>query len=302
VRLSFASSTRSRISFLRLLCLFAANHLLACSILSVAVTAAVGDDPVSSKAAAPKPKRVLLIGQGPDGHPFASHEYMAGLNILAACLQQQPGLQPVIVNADGAWAEGPELLDGADAVVLYLAEGAKWMQRDEARFAAFQQLARRGGGVVVLHWAMGTKDAAHIDGFLAIAGGCHGGPDRKYKVLTATLAAASPQHPIMAGVAPVEVHDEFYYALKFARPAGQVVPVAQAEVDGQPQTVAWAWQRPDGGRSAGFSGAHFHRNWELESYRRLTVQAVLWSLGQAVPAGGAPVTVSTGLLKLLPRE
>src|SRR5262245_21677300 len=31
-------------------------------------------------------KKLLLIGQGPDGHPATTHEYMAGLKVLAACL------------------------------------------------------------------------------------------------------------------------------------------------------------------------------------------------------------------------
>lgn len=34
-----------------------------------------------------KGKRLLLIGQGPDGHPAGTHEFMAGVRILARCLQ-----------------------------------------------------------------------------------------------------------------------------------------------------------------------------------------------------------------------
>jgi hypothetical protein len=131
----------------------------------------------------PAPVKLLLIGSGPDGHPAQTHEYMAGLKILAHCLKDVPGLEIVTVRADEPWREGPELIARADGVVLYLSEGARWMNHDLKRREALAKLAARGGGIAVLHWAMGTKDAKHITGCLQLLGGCHGGPDRKYKVL-----------------------------------------------------------------------------------------------------------------------
>ena len=46
------------------------------------------------------PRRLLLLGQGPDGHPPAAHEYFAGLRILKKCLDRVEGLQATIVNAN----------------------------------------------------------------------------------------------------------------------------------------------------------------------------------------------------------
>jgi hypothetical protein len=94
---------------------------------------------------AAKPKRVLLVGQGPDGHAWGSHEYHDGIRIVAEILQQVPGVQAIVVNADEPWSEGPELLDGADGAFLYLAEGAKWLSRSPARLAAFEKFAERKG-------------------------------------------------------------------------------------------------------------------------------------------------------------
>ena len=133
----------------------------------------------TSFADAEPPKKVLLIASGPDGHPPATHEYAAGLDILAKCLKPVPGIEVTIAKADGAWKEGPDLIGRADGVVLYLSEGAKWLWADDKRLAAFQQLAKRGGGLTVLHWGMGTKDAEPIEAFANLFGGCHGGPDRK---------------------------------------------------------------------------------------------------------------------------
>jgi hypothetical protein len=253
---------------------------------------------VANPAFADGPKRLLLIGQGPDGHPVAAHEYVAGLKILHKCLDKIQGLEVVQVLADEPWREGPELLDKADGVVLYLAEGAKWLQNDPRRFEALKKLAARGGGIAALHWAIGTKDAKYIDGFVKLVGGCHGGPDRKYKILQADATVADPKHPIATGVKNFGVRDEFYYKLKFVLPEGTVKPVLKVTIDGQAETVAWSWDRPDGGRSFGFSGLHYHDNWRLGEYRRLVAQAVLWTLHLPIPENGLPVTVTDRDLQL----
>jgi type 1 glutamine amidotransferase len=244
------------------------------------------------------PKKLLLVGQGPDGHPPQTHEYMAGLKVLAKCLKRVPGVEVTVVRADGAWKEGPELLARADGVVLYLAEGAKWAGADPKRKAALEQVAARKGGLVVLHWAMGAREAGPVAEFVRLFGGCHGGPDRKYKVLETEAKVADATHPVSTGVKDFRVRDEFYYRLKFVKPAGAAKPLLRVTIDGQPETVAWAWERPDGGRSFGFSGLHFHDNWKLEPYRRLVAQGVLWSLGLPVPKEGLPVDVGEEDLKL----
>src|SRR5262249_28416577 len=151
---------------------------------------------------------------------------------------------------------------------------------------------------VALHWAIGTRDAGPIDGFLKLAGGCHGGPDRKYKVVEEEARVADPKHPIAAGVGNFRVKDEFYYRLKFVQPATGVRPVLRVHLEGRPGTVAGAWERPDGGRSFGFSGLHFHHNWRLPEYRRLVAQGVLWTLKLPVPEKGLPVEVADADLKL----
>jgi type 1 glutamine amidotransferase len=253
-------------------------------------------------ADSPRSVKLLLVGQGPDGHPPQSHEYMAGLKVLARCLERVPGLEITTVRAEGAWKEGPELIARADGVVLFLAEGARWMNHDPKRRAALEKLAARGGGIAVLHWAMGTKDAQNIDPAVKLFGGCHGGPDRKYQVLETGLHVADPRHPVTAGIKDFRAHDEFYYRLKLARSAGaggaSPQPLLRADIDGQPETVAWAWQRPDGGRSFGFSGLHFHSNWKLPEYRRLVAQGVFWTLKLPVPKEGLAVDVTPEDLKL----
>ncbi len=236
-------------------------------------------------------KRVLLLGQSPDDHPPGTHEYLPGMQILAKCLQDVPGLKVDVIRADGAWEDGPELIREADCVVLFLTEGARWIHEDPRRLEAFAQLATREGGLVTMHWGMGTRDAEYIDGFLRLFGGCHGGPDRKYKVVESQVQVVDVDHDIVRGVAPFRLREEFYYQLKMID-TNRVKPILQTTIDGNVETVAWAWQRADGGRAFGFSGGHFHSNWSRIEYRRLMAQAVLWTLKLPVPKEGLPVTVS----------
>jgi hypothetical protein len=248
-------------------------------------------------AAAPK-KQVLLVGQGPDGHPKQTHEYMAGVRILAKLLARFPDLEVTVVKADGAWKEGPDRLRRADAVVLFVSEGARWIQADLKRRRAFAQLAARRAGIVALHWAIGTRSAKPVPGFLQLLGGCHGGPDRKYKILEAEAEPADSRHPIVQGIGKFQVKDEFYYRLKFVKPAKGLRQVLVVPIEGNKETVAWSWERPNGGRSFGFSGLHFHKNWGLPGYRRLVVQAVLWTLKKPIPKKGVSVEVKAADLKL----
>ncbi len=239
-----------------------------------------------ASSAEPAKKHILLLAQKPDGHPPQTHEYQPGLKLLAELLARQPGIKTTITSADEPWSEGIELLRQADGAVMFLSQGAAWTNADARRLDALSLLAARRGGLVTIHWGMGTKEAANIEPYLKLFGGCHGGPDRKFKVVDTRVELAAPAHVIAAGIKPFAVHEEFYYKLKFAQTGERVQPVVTTEIDGQRETVAWAWQRPDGGRSFGFSGLHYHTNWRHIEYRRMIVQAVLWTNGLVVPDQG----------------
>jgi type 1 glutamine amidotransferase len=249
----------------------------------------------SVSAAAPKPKRLLIVGQGPDGHPPTTHEFMAGAKVLAELLKSQKDLQTTVVNADEPWAEGPKLIDQADGIALLVTQGAQWMQTEPARHAALKRLAARGGAIVALHWSVGAKDAKYIQGQLDLLGATRGGPQRKYLVLSTELKRVVPDHPILHGVSDIKVYDEIYYALD--RVPG-IQPLFTSRIEGKDEMAAWSWERPDGGRSFGFVGLHFHSNWQLAAYRRFVVQGVLWSLKLPIPADGVNVDIDSKKLEL----
>ncbi len=53
-----------------------------------------------------------------------------------------------------------------------------------------------------------------------------------------------------------------------------------------PQHVAWAVERPDGGRGFGFTGGHFHKGWGNDDQRKLVLNAILWTAKADVPENG----------------
>ncbi len=239
-------------------------------------------------AALAAPKQLLILTGNPDGHPVGAHEYAAGAKIMADCLKPCTDLAVTIVKVDDKWPEGPDLLQKADGVVIYTGEGAKWVSADPRRLDALGKLAARKGGISALHWAIGTKPPEPIEAFQKLLGACHGGPDRKYKVLETTLTPSAEPNPITRGLGPIKLKDEFYYQLKFVKgdDARDLKPVATVEIEGEKPTISWSWQRPDGGRSFGFSGLHFHENWRQETYRRLVAQGILWTMNIEIPEAG----------------
>jgi len=256
---------------------------------------------VASTRAA-EPKRLLIIGQGPDGHPPGTHEFMPGARIVERLLKPFPTVQATIVRADEPWADGPALLDKADGVVLLVTQGAQFMQMNPARHEAFKRLAARKGGLVALHWSVGAKDEKYIQGQLALLGGTRGGTQRKYKVLETDVTVASPQHPVASGLQNFRVHDEFYYRLDLQRGAPGFTPLLTARVEDNDEVACWAWQRPDGGRSFGYVGIHFHIHWGREDYQRLVTQGVLWTLDQPIPKDGVKVGVEPEVLAIKQSE
>jgi hypothetical protein len=253
---------------------------------------------VAPSIAADKTKTVLLLGQKRD-HPPGTHEYMSGLHVLAKCLQGVPGLEATVINVEGPWPEGPQRIAEADGIVLYLGEGGRWMQEDPKRQEAIKQLVVRGGAVVGLHWAVGAKEAQYIPIHLQWMGGMHGGPDRKYVVCETQVEVADRKHPILHGIDGFRLNDEFYYRLKFSK-SGTITPLLKARIEDGLETCAWAFERPDGGRSFGFGCMHDHRNWRITACRRLVAQGVLWSLKLPIPARGLAVEVTEDDLEIRP--
>ena len=64
--------------------------------------------------------------------------------------------------------------------------------------------------------------------------------------------------------------------------------VRKAIANGEAQHVAWAYDRPDGGRGFGFTGGHVHANWADDNFRKIMLNAIVWTANVEVPEDGVP--------------
>jgi type 1 glutamine amidotransferase len=251
-----------------------------------------------------KGKRVLIVA-GRQSHGPGDHEFFAGSAILMNLLKQTDGVFPIMAR-DG-WPKNEKLFDTADCVVMYMDGGGGHpaIQKPE-RMALIQKQLDRGAGWVNIHYAVeypvkaGDRDiAGPVKGWL---GGYY---ETGYSINPHWDAEirALPKHPITRGVKPFTLRDEWYYNMRWIDDMKGVTPILQAlppdNTRGTPaakarkgviETMAWAFEREGNkGRSFGFTGGHFHRNWADEDFRRLVVNAILWSAKVEVPEKGAKV-------------
>jgi hypothetical protein len=94
-------------------------------------------------------------------------------------------------------------------------------------------------------------------------------------------------------VTPFTIDDGWLYKTRFVPGLKGVTPILRtrspkekAKLDEGDDIVCWAFDRPGGGRSFVFTGAHLHESFKEPGYRRLLTNGLLWAAGVDVPAGG----------------
>jgi len=202
-----------------------------------------------------------------------------------------------VMAADG-WPKDEHIFDNARAVVIYADGGPKLPFLDAARWEKMKSLVAKGTGFVMLHQAVDVPEdradeiQSWLGGVFKKDIGCRGHWDMSFDNF--------PKHAITRGVTAFSAPgDGWLYNLHFlpgAVPviAGQVPDKARTSADakthaGRAETIGWAFERKDGGRSFAFTGADWHTNWKAEGQRKLVVNGILWSAKIEIPEGGAPV-------------
>lgn len=250
------------------------------------------------------PKRIVFIA-GKKSHGYAAHEHRAGCMLLAKALEEsQLGFKTQTI-ANG-WPEDDSVLDGADSIVIYADGGGRHPALPHLE--RLEQLMQAGTGLVLLHYGVEIPPGDGGKAFVRWTGGYF---ETFWSVNPHWSAdyAELPQHPIANGVQPFEIHDEWYYHMRFREQMRGVTPILTAvppastltrkdgphsnnphvrAKQGQPQHMAWATERPDGGRGFGFTGGHVHWNWGHNDFRKLVLNAIAWTAKTEIPEEGIP--------------
>lgn len=258
--------------------------------------------------------RKLVMIAGPVSHPPLMHEFKAGSMLLQKRLEAVPGLKTVLITngwptklVDGKRVDDQAVFEGADAVFIYCDGGANHPAVQKDRLAALGALVKKGVSLGMAHYAVevladkgGAEWKEWIGGHYENSFSCNPIWEADYKTL--------PEHPITRGVKPFKTNDEWYFNMRFregkagvkdilvatpsdavrdgpyVHPKGPYAHIQAAK--GRPETMMWAVERADGGRGFGFTGGHFHRNWQNDDQRRLMLNAIVWLAKLEVPAGG----------------
>ena len=252
-------------------------------------------------------KKKIVFITGPDSHGKGEHEHNGGATLLAKALNDSVPQASAIIVRNG-WPSDPDILEDADAIVIY-SDGGDANHMAYLHAEQVNRLTSKGVGLVFLHFSLEVPKGAPGDQFRKWIGGYF---ETNWSVNPVWEAAFAryPDHPVANGVKPFSIVDEWYYYMRFAEDMTNITPILQAlppestlkQPDGthsnnkyvreavlerkELQTLAWAFDRPDGGRGFGFTGGHIHKNWQNDNFRKLVLNAIAWSAKIQVPAGG----------------
>jgi putative membrane-bound dehydrogenase-like protein len=256
------------------------------------------------RADAKQPKKIIFLAGGPS-HGYGSHDHLAGCKLLAAELEKHMGYKTEVHYRD--WPKELSAYDGADCVVMYSDGGGG--HPVNRMLDTMDEVAKRGTGIVCIHYAVEIPKGKGGDRFLDWTGGYF---ETHWSVNPHWVGTFEkfPDHPICRGVEPFSADDEWYYHMRFRPGMKNVTPILSAlppastlsrpdgAHSGNPevrravlerkeiQHVAWAGERENGGRGFGFTGGHNHWNWGNDNFRRVVLNAIVWCAKGEVPNGG----------------
>jgi len=260
-------------------------------------------------------KHIVLIA-GKPSHGPGEHEFRAGSLLLQKCLNQVPGISSVVYS--NGWPHVENAFEKADAILIYADGGAGHPAIKPERVKIIDALAKKGVGIGCAHYAVEVPKGDPGEAMHRWIGGYY---EHMYSVnpMWSPEYQSFPEHPTTRGVQPFSVRDEWYFNMRWPADMKGITPILVAkpseqvrkgpyvypagpyphivEAAGRDEAMMWACERPDGGRSFGFTGGHRHVNWGNENFRRVVLNALLWIAKADVPDSGVKSTLSEEELK-----
>jgi type 1 glutamine amidotransferase len=257
-------------------------------------------------------ERKIVFVAGTPSHGRGEHEYRAGALLLQKCLQNVRGVTSIVYS--NGWPQDPHAFDGADTIVLSMDGGQNHAFTHDDHLEQLAPLMKKGVGLVCIHWAVEPTPDKGEKEMIQWMGGAY---EPNWSVNPTWMAdfKTLPKHPVTRGVQPFQIFDEWYFHLRFAKDMKGVTPILAAVPpestmsrpdgphsgnpavrkvvkNGEIETMAWAYERRGGGRGFGFTGAHYHKNFGNDNFRKVVLNGILWTAHGRVPKNGVESTVS----------
>jgi len=206
------------------------------------------------------------------------------------------------------------VFDGANAIMLFMDGGGGHPAIKDNHLLVLSNLMKKGVGLGCYHFGVEIPKDKGGPEFLEWIGGYYEDRWSTNPHWDAEVKSL-PKHPITRGVQPFTVKDEWYYNIRFRPDMKDVTPILVAKpsdetregksssprgpyphivaASGREEVLAWAVQRPDGGRGFGFTGGHFHKNFGNDDFRKLILNSLVWLAKMEVPRDGVPSATPT---------
>ncbi|REL39012.1 hypothetical protein DYD21_03390 [Rhodohalobacter sp. SW132] len=255
--------------------------------------------------------RHLALVAGSASHDTGQHEHRAGVLLMERCLANVDGLE-VSTHFEG-WPEDESIFENADAAHFFMDGGGGHPIVQEDRLDLIQQYVDNGISIGAMHYGVEVPAENGGDHFLEWIGGYYE-TDYSANPIWEAEFDNLPNHPIMRGVEPFTVEDEWYFNIRFRDDMVGITPLLVTkpsdetrdgpyvwphgpydhivERKGESEVLSWAVERKDGGRGFGFTGGHFHNNWGNDGFRTYMLNALVWLSGVDIPAEGVQCAVS----------
>ncbi|MCB1120240.1 MAG: ThuA domain-containing protein, partial [Verrucomicrobiae bacterium] len=156
-------------------------------------------------------KKILFLA-GEPSHGWNAHEFVAGSEVLANCLNQS-GLG-IEAELSQGWPEDASKLKDLAAVVIYTDGEDRHVAKGHT--ADLKKLHDQGTGIVVLHYALEGADQEMNEFFLDSIGGYFevGWSVNPQSTLREAILA---EHPVTQGVEEFLTEDEWYFHMRFRK-------------------------------------------------------------------------------------
>jgi len=295
---------------------FASSSLARAALTSLALSLALLVPQPTEAQDDPRPnpfdddRTVLCFVSHETSHGFGAHEYAPGCRLIGQWLEETYPEAGIEARYAVGWPEDPEtFFADADSVIFFCTGGGRHLVNGHV--PEFDEVMRTGAGLACLHYAVEVPIGPSAKGMLAWMGGyfeAHWSVNPHWKAEFESF----PDHPAANGLDPFSLKDEWYFHMRFREGLKGVTPilsavapestmkrkngshsgnphVREAVAAGEPQHLGWTYERGDAyrnGRGFGFTGLHFHWNWQNDPFRKAVLNGVAWTARLDVPDEG----------------
>lgn len=214
-----------------------------------------------------KPLKLVLV-DGVKDHGPGEHDYPAWQRIWGTLLAGAPNVEISFARDqpnEQQWAE-------ADGIIFFQKGGFRTPRPEH-----MDRFLKRGGGLVMIHWAVNgddqVKDLAKRIGFASWGGKI------KYRHGPLTLDIRQPEHPIVRNYQQLQMYDESYWEL--TGESQDVTVLATSTEDGVPTPQLWTRDHDPGRVFVSIPG---HYSWSFDDplFRILLLRGLAWSMQEPI--------------------